>query len=105
MDDAQKSLIRQRMQRLVIVAKGGDAPKDPLQSRQKTVEPVLDPEPKAQGKNGKVAISLRLDADVLEILRGSGRGWQTRLNAHLRQAVGLDQSLSDPLGLPPENND
>ena len=35
----------------------------------------------------KVLISLRLDADVVERLRASGAGWQTRLNALLRETV------------------
>ena len=32
-------------------------------------------------------LSMRTDADVLEKLRASGPGWQTRLNALLREAV------------------
>jgi len=32
-------------------------------------------------------ISLRVDPDVLTALRASGRGWQTRVNALLREAV------------------
>ena len=35
----------------------------------------------------KEHISLRLDADLVEYFRGSGRGWQTRLNAMLRREV------------------
>ena len=34
-------------------------------------------------------VSLRLDQDVLEKFRSSGKGWQTRLNATLRKASGL----------------
>ncbi|MBD5399728.1 MAG: BrnA antitoxin family protein [Treponema sp.] len=30
---------------------------------------------------------MRLDADVLDALRKSGKGWQTRVNDLLRQAV------------------
>lgn len=37
----------------------------------------------------KEAIKLRLDADVLKHFRESGPGWQTRINAALRQAAGL----------------
>ncbi|WP_096084366.1 BrnA antitoxin family protein [Agaribacterium haliotis] len=33
----------------------------------------------------KISITIRLDADLVELLRGSGRGWQTRVNAALRQ--------------------
>lgn len=32
-------------------------------------------------------VSMRLDPDVLAALRASGKGWQTRVNAVLRQAV------------------
>ena len=32
----------------------------------------------------KVAVSIRLDADLIEHFRSSGRGWQTRINAILR---------------------
>ena len=34
----------------------------------------------------KVAISLRVDADVLEGMKRTGSGWQTRANAALRTA-------------------
>ena len=33
---------------------------------------------------GKVAVSVRLDADVLAFFRADGRGYQTRINAVLR---------------------
>lgn len=32
-------------------------------------------------------LNMRIDADVLAHLRGLGRGWQTRVNALLREAV------------------
>lgn len=35
----------------------------------------------------KVEIKIRLDAGIVEHLRGSGPGWQTRVNAVLRQMV------------------
>jgi uncharacterized protein (DUF4415 family) len=35
----------------------------------------------------KEHISLRLDSDLVEYFRNSGRGWQTRLNAMLRLSV------------------
>ena len=35
----------------------------------------------------KEHISLRLDSDLVEYFRNSGRGWQTRLNAMLRRDV------------------
>ena len=36
----------------------------------------------------KLPVKLRLDPDVLTALRATGRGWQTRVNALLREAVG-----------------
>ena len=35
----------------------------------------------------KRQISIRLDPDVLEYYRGTGRGWQTRINEALRKAM------------------
>jgi uncharacterized protein (DUF4415 family) len=34
--------------------------------------------------SGKVPVSIRLDADLVEFFREQGRGWQTRMNAVLR---------------------
>jgi uncharacterized protein (DUF4415 family) len=36
----------------------------------------------------KVAISLRVDRDVLERYRATGPGWQGRMNEALRKALG-----------------
>ncbi|MER9656919.1 BrnA antitoxin family protein [Mesorhizobium sp. M0152] len=38
----------------------------------------------------KIAILLRLDPDVVESFKKSGSGWQTRMNAALREAANLD---------------
>lgn len=35
----------------------------------------------------KTPVKLRLDPDVLAAFKATGRGWQTRMNALLRQAV------------------
>ena len=35
----------------------------------------------------KAALTMRVDADVLEAIKASGPGWQTRINALLRDAV------------------
>ncbi len=43
--------------------------------------------PKAE--NPKKAISLRLDAEVIERFKATGHGWQSRMNEALRKAVGL----------------
>ena len=39
--------------------------------------------------NPKISISLRLDADLLERFRATGKGWQGRMNEALRRAAGL----------------
>ena len=38
--------------------------------------------------DAKKSITLRLDPDVIEAWRGSGPGWQSRMNAALRNALG-----------------
>ncbi|MDB6183257.1 BrnA antitoxin family protein [Paracoccus fistulariae] len=43
--------------------------------------------PKAE--NPKVAVSLRLDPEVVSRFKEKGPGWQTRMNEALRQAAGL----------------
>ena len=42
-----------------------------------------------QGAEAKKQVTLRLDADLIENFRSGGAGWQTRLNATLRKAVGI----------------
>ena len=37
----------------------------------------------------KVSTTLRLDPDVLASFKATGKGWQSRINAALRKAVGL----------------
>ena len=41
----------------------------------------------AQKSPVKVPTTIRLDADVLEALQASGKGWQTRVNDALRDLV------------------
>jgi len=38
-------------------------------------------------KPRKISVTLRLSADVLAAFRATGRGWQTRIDAVLREAV------------------
>ncbi|MBS0253919.1 MAG: BrnA antitoxin family protein [Proteobacteria bacterium] len=39
--------------------------------------------------NPKRQVTLRLDPDVLEKFRATGKGWQSRINAELRKALGI----------------
>ena len=41
--------------------------------------------PKAQ--KIKVFTAIRLDADLLDAFKATGKGWQTRMNAALRQFI------------------
>lgn len=43
-----------------------------------------------QKKPTKVPTTVRLDADVLDALRATGKGWQTRMNDALREWVFRD---------------
>lgn len=40
-------------------------------------------------ENPKKQVTLRLDPDVIEKFRASGKGWQSRINAELRKALGI----------------
>jgi len=46
----------------------------------------------------KVSTTIRLDAVVLEALKASGPGWQTRANDALREFVAVDRSKAAPTG-------
>lgn len=40
-------------------------------------------------ENPKRQVTLRLDPDVVEKFRATGKGWQSRINAELRKALGI----------------
>jgi uncharacterized protein (DUF4415 family) len=65
-------------------------------ARAKPASELLPPELLAQFKkmvgrprieNPKVPVKLRLDGDVLEALRATGPGWQTRINDMLKSKI------------------
>lgn len=73
---------------------GADVLKSILQMKQRKAASVHTPveiqarrgRPKGSVMAGtKVAVKLRLDPDVLQAMRASGPGWQTRTNDFLRQ--------------------
>lgn len=41
------------------------------------------------GEQAKTQVTLRLDPEVIARFKAGGPGWQTRINAALRQAAGL----------------
>jgi uncharacterized protein (DUF4415 family) len=40
-----------------------------------------------RGESNKVAVSIRLSPEVVEFFRGTGPGWQTRIDDVLRRSV------------------
>ena len=40
-------------------------------------------------ENPKKQVTLRLDPDVVDKFRATGKGWQSRINAELRKALGI----------------
>ena len=89
---------------------GGEAPPSPTIQKPEPIKPAA-PEPAREivttlktsapsqttkGKRGrpklenpKKQITLRLDAEVVEHFRKTGRGWQTRINEALRREAGI----------------
>lgn len=43
-----------------------------------------------EGKPTKVVLSIRIDADIVEAFKASGKGWQARINEALRRYLKLD---------------
>ena len=87
-------------------AKAAANQKKAATARSKTVEkatkPTAAPKPDAGNvgwatdlvfdvKEAKLAVSLRLDADVLRFFRGFGAGYQTRINEVLRSFMQVRQ--------------
>ncbi|MFK5977538.1 MAG: BrnA antitoxin family protein [Rhizobiaceae bacterium] len=52
----------------------------------KTATRGRPPMPEADRKK---RVNIMLDPDLLEALKEGGKGWQTRLNATLREALGM----------------
>ena len=55
----------------------------------KPAKPTAKRRGRPPSDNPKKQITLRLDAEIIAHFKAQGRGWQTRLNQALREAVGL----------------
>ena len=55
----------------------------------KLVRPATGTLGRPPTENPKRQVTLRLDPDVLEKFRETGKGWQSRINAELRKALGI----------------
>lgn len=53
-----------------------------------TTKPADLPAAKPAVPGAKETVSLRIDRDVLDVFQAEGPGWQDRINAALRKAVG-----------------
>ena len=66
----------------------GDAPElTNAQVAGATVSLGIRPRGRPKSDVRKEAISLRVDADVLDAFKSTGEGWQTRMNGILRAAI------------------
>jgi uncharacterized protein (DUF4415 family) len=67
----------------------GDARTEAEAAFKKVTTKVAEaPAKKAAIPGVKEQVTLRIDQDVLEFFRGSGPGWQERINEALRKAAG-----------------
>lgn len=103
-----KSDIRSAMARLLASARER-APDVALPaSEHGTDDPVsvaagpMPPRLPAPSVPNKVPISIRLDADLVATLRASGRGWQSRVNAILRDAIESGSASAEHLSGDPK---
>jgi hypothetical protein len=48
-----------------------------------------------QTEPNKAVVTIRLDHRIVEYYRGTGRGWQTRMNADLREIVTENQEREE----------
>ena len=64
----------------------------PLSGRPASLQTKLRGRPKAIAT--KEPVKIRLDADVLQALRATGDGWQTRINDTLRASLQLGGRLN-----------
>jgi uncharacterized protein (DUF4415 family) len=81
--DPDRSQFEDELLESVRQARAGEA------ARVHTPEQILARRGRPKGSvaaSTKQAVKLRLDPDLLQALRASGAGWQTRVNAVLRQA-------------------
>ena len=53
-----------------------------------TTKPREEPAAAPAIPGAKEMVSLRIDRDVLDVFQADGPGWQERINAALRKAVG-----------------
>lgn len=85
--------IRERMAALLAEARStGEDVADKLSAEAPVAVPPPDAtiKPRTRGPQKaptKQAVSIRLDADLVEELRNSGKGWQTRVNSMLREVL------------------
>lgn len=69
------------------------APKDPFKAAEALFKPAAPKLPDGAPKpapvpGAKETVSLRIDRDILDHFQEDGPGWQDRINAALRKAIG-----------------
>ncbi|WHZ11485.1 MAG: hypothetical protein OJF60_001924 [Burkholderiaceae bacterium] len=71
----------------ITAAASGDPDNLPLTDRQLARMRPMRGRPRLA--RPKVALTMRVDAEVMDALKSSGPGWQTRVNGLLRDALAL----------------
>lgn len=71
----------EEMFRMAAIYKGGKLIRPAIGTLKSIGRPVSE--------NPKKQVTLRLDPDVIEKFRATGKGWQSRINAELRKALGI----------------
>jgi uncharacterized protein (DUF4415 family) len=60
-----------------------------IEARRRAMDTWTNPLGRPRSENPKKQVTLRLDPDVIEKFRATGKGWQSRINAELRKALGI----------------
>jgi len=69
------------------IARGISADPDTYELSDKEFDELKPMRGRPRLERPKVALNMRVDADVMDALKASGPGWQTRVNDLLRRAI------------------
>ena len=82
----KKKLIRPKADEDARIAKAIAADPDSAPDMSTPIAGIVRRPGRPPKANPKVAITLRLDREVIERFKATGQGWQTRINAALRRS-------------------
>ena len=82
----REKLIRPKAREDAAIAKGVASDPDAAPDMSAPVPGLVRRIGRPPKANPKVAITLRLDQDVIDRFKATGQGWQTRINAALKRS-------------------